>query len=129
MAAPPFTGSEPPSQKSFCTSTMISALFMASPPRPGIPRGKLPRRPGNISERPRRFPVTPRAHTGGLDTVHVEEGAGSGSVGDFGGDRGVATGELERRGGQLREGSLVPGPGLGEGLAADDLTVAYQRRQ
>src|SRR5262245_64428749 len=27
--APPVTGSEPPSQKSFCTSTTISALFMA----------------------------------------------------------------------------------------------------
>src|SRR4029079_806155 len=30
-AAPPVTGSEPPSQKSFCTSTMMSALRTANP--------------------------------------------------------------------------------------------------
>src|SRR3954451_15843675 len=32
-AAPPVTGSEPPSQKSFCTSTMMSALATANPLR------------------------------------------------------------------------------------------------
>src|SRR5690348_11746708 len=32
-AAPPVTGSEPPSQKSFCTSTMMSALVTANPLR------------------------------------------------------------------------------------------------
>ena len=32
--APPATGSEPPSQKSFCTSTTISARFMTEATQP-----------------------------------------------------------------------------------------------
>ena len=40
-AAPPATGSEPPSQKSFCTSTTISALAMVSTFRAGtLERGR-----------------------------------------------------------------------------------------
>ena len=47
-AAPPVTASEPPSQKSFCTSTMINARTRStlSPrPRPVVPRGLFADRP------------------------------------------------------------------------------------
>src|SRR3954469_595045 len=59
--APPVTGSEPPSQKSFCTSTTISARFMlarlAARRRPGDP----PRSAAHVHGRDDRVALRQRA--------------------------------------------------------------------
>src|ERR1700742_3217055 len=96
-AAPPGTASEPPSQKSFCTSTMMSARTVlpyagGRPPAPGMGRLRPPYPRG-------RPPLVLR-----LFAVVAEDR----------GDGRVAAGQLHGVGGQFGEHRRVPRTCLGQ---------------
>src|SRR3954463_12386396 len=103
-SAPPDTASEPPSQKSFCTSTMINALLIAAPPQTD----------------PDEREATP---------AEQETSARASVVQELRRNRRVATRKLEGARRQFRQRPLVAGAGLGQRLAADDLPAAYEGAQ
>src|ERR1700685_2328295 len=122
-AVPPGTASEPPSQKSFCTSTMMSARTETL----YCPRGDDPPAPPDHGG-PARPPVPPavrsaqkarRPHTVAEVTLCL-----LGVGGEDGGDGRVAARQLQRVRGQLGESLDVPRPRVGKRLAPDDLPVA-----
>src|SRR5208282_4184987 len=75
-AAPPVTASEPPSQKSFCTSTMISArIGPPYPEGPCGPCGPAPCAPSPCGPAPCRvLPAAPR--------IPLLADVGGGALGD-----------------------------------------------
>src|SRR5262249_28679036 len=123
-AAPPATASEPPGQKSFCTSTITSARM--TPRYPALPGA------GPCGARCR---ATVPGHGAGVRCRGAVPGAvphppASVPVGDEAGrDRRVAAGELERGRRQLRDRVAVPLPGRAGRLAAGDLAAPDELAQ
>src|SRR5688572_22909215 len=118
--APPVTGSEPPSQKSFWTSTTISARFMGAtvvgiratqPPVTAVPRSV--HNGGARRSRATTTHETPKKSVSEVDGVQ---------------DR-LALAEHPGDQRQLLAGGEVAGPGRLERLAPDDLAAAHQRHQ